>query len=540
MEKLNTVGVIGENGLADSIGIISVLASACGLKVRRARLEEANELTGLILLSGPGEKANPHPSLTNLSYIHIIASNCHKPATAVQFGAGAPMPFRKRLVVTGSAEPEYPYCNPASEVIASVDGKPVWTAFRIEGVRQDICWSPYPWIKEGDCAFNHLNDSRFMNLLPLLEWFRWISNYQRWKQPPLRACFILDDPNLHAARYGFIAFDRLADEGKRYNYHTSFATIPLDSYYVNEAAARIFRKNAANLSFLVHGNNHTYRELAERQDVTRQLALMRQAMQRIRRLEQTTGLTISKIMAPPHGVCSAMSMNAMMDAGFEGVCVSHGSVWTGNPNADWTISLGAFPATMIDGFPVIPRFGLDSGQENNILLAAYLDQPIVLVGHHWDLAGGVDILSSAATFINSLGRVDWSNMTAIARSNYRYDVQGECMRIQAFSRAITVQTPQNIGKIHVEFPSMDGARHSIECISRGPNVQKLSLDEIDANGCFKVIPGSCSDITAIRKHDASQDAASLPRTPLRAFIRKALVEMRDRSMPYVPGIFSRR
>ena len=48
---------------------------------------------------------------------------------------------------------------------------------------------------------------------------------------------------------------------------------------------------------------------------------------------------------------------------------------------------------MVAGLPVISRFRISRECQNAILLAAYLDQPIIPVGHHQDVAGGLDLLT---------------------------------------------------------------------------------------------------------------------------------------------------
>jgi hypothetical protein len=356
----------------------------------------------------------------------------------------------------------------------------------------------------------------------------------------MRACFMFDDPNLHGTRYGFVGFDHLAAEARRNHYHTAFATVPLDSYYVNPAAARIIRDNSKTLSFLIHGNNHTYRELTDRHPPGEQLALMRQAVLRTCRLERKAGVAVARVMAPPHGVCSAGMMAAMMGAGFEAVCVSHGSVWTGNPGVEWTVSLGTQPAMVIAGLPVIPRFGLDRKPENKVLLAAYLNQPIVPVGHHWDLADGTDILSSAARCINSLGQVAWSTLTAITRSNYRFKVEGRVMRIQTFSRITTVNVPEGVFELELEAPWLDPARERIECRSSS-DVSQAPFQGVPSNGLrFGVVPGSRVELVTLRTPDHVEETNGLPRTPVGVIARRVLVEMRDRSMPYLPRRWAKR
>jgi hypothetical protein len=226
-------------------------------------------------------------------------------------------------------------------------------------------------------------------------------------------------------------------------------------------------------------------------------------------------------------------MAAMVEAGFEAVCVSHGSVRAGNPGADWTVSLGAFPAMTVAGLPVIPRFGLDHKPENKIWLAAYLNQPIIAVGHHWDLADGTDILALAARFINDLGEVAWGDMTAITRNNYRFRVQGHLLRVQTFSRITTLNVPEAVSEVQLEAPWLDPARESIEC-RRSGDAASQPLQAAQSGLRFSVTPRSSVDLAVVRTRGNGEQSHALPRTPLGTIARKVLVELRDRGLPWLP------
>ncbi len=147
------------------------------------------------------------------------------------------------------------------EVLAWVDGCPIWTTTVQDGVRHDRILQAWPWIAGEDRLFEHLKGRSLMRLLPIMEWFRWLSGWRQWQKPPIRACFMFDDPNLHAVNYGYIHFDDLAKEARRHHYHTAFAIIPIDQFYCSKRAVKIFLENQRELSLLIHGNDHTYREL---------------------------------------------------------------------------------------------------------------------------------------------------------------------------------------------------------------------------------------------------------------------------------------
>lgn len=538
---MKIIGIAGPKVDVDaSIGVLSALADSCGLSIHRMGTDDDYPVGGNIVLGELHASPAHRHHLRQQPSIHVVLSDVISPDATVRFESGpcSPAPFRGRMITTGAVVSDKPR-EFSGEVLATCNGKPLWITSQEYGVRHDTCWVMCPWIKLGDCVFDHLNGKRFMNLLPLLEWMRSVSNWQEWQQPPLRACFMFDDPNFHACSYGFVDYAHLAAEGRRHHYHSSFATVPLDSYYVSPAAARIVREHGDTLSFLVHGNNHTYRELADRTAApAHRLAQMQQAISRISRLEEKARVPVSRVMAPPHGVCSSEMMSAMVGAGFEAVCVSHGSVWTGNPGAKWATSLGALPAMVISGLPVIPRFGLDRKSENQILLAIYLNQPIIPVGHHWDLAEGTDILSSIAEFINGSGEVHWSDMTMIARSNYRYKIEGQVMRVHPFSRLIRLTVPENVTELVMESTWWDPALDRIDARKSGDS-EALPLIANATGSTVQVTTRAVVELATVRQLSA-EVRRNPPKTPVRVIGRKMLVELRDRTMPFLPRIAQRR
>ena len=144
---------------------------------------------------------------------------------------------------------------------------------------------------------------------------------------------------------------------------------------------RIFREHPERLSLSVHGNNHTKRELGRAYSEDREgRSYCRQAIQRIERFERRTGLAVSRVMVPPYGACSEEMLAALPRYGFEAACISHGSLRFHNKTRAWTKNLGFLPSEMIEGCPVLPRWGLTGPTTNSILLAAFLKQAIILQG----------------------------------------------------------------------------------------------------------------------------------------------------------------
>src|SRR5690348_10932331 len=87
--------------------------------------------------------------------------------------------------------------------------------------------------------------------------------------------------NLAWQRYGYVDFKQIAANAAEENYHVSFATIPLDSWFTHMRTAELFRTSSKYLSLAIHGNNHTRKELARNYTKPERLCLLNQAIRRI-------------------------------------------------------------------------------------------------------------------------------------------------------------------------------------------------------------------------------------------------------------------
>lgn len=417
--------------------------------------------------------------------------------------------------------------DPQDEVIARKGDSILWVHRQYGASAMDLVAMEPPNLTEDTYLFNHFRPDDWIRFLPILHFLREVSG---WERPPLRACFMFDDPNLHWNSYGYVKYASLAQSARENNYHVSFAAVPLDGWYVHGQTATLFQKNQRWLSLLIHGNNHTTGELAQIYTEPVRRALAAQALLRIERLEQVSGLEVSRVMAAPHGACSQAMATVLLQMGFEAACISRGSIMHHNPGSVWPLAMGLNPTEFMGaGLPVIPRFRMHSDCEINLLMAVFLGQPVIPVGHHEDVAGGLDLLAQLAGTLNSIGEVQWMNMKSIARSNFCTRRNGNVLHLKMFSRRIQVKVPPGINQLCVHRPWLgDGASEALELrlSTRNPT-------------CFSSYNGepmateSCEDveIRAFPSDAIDPHGISLSRTPLKAVLRRQICEVRDRLKP---------
>ena len=435
-----------------------------------------------------------------------------------------PFPFRGRSFRTKVAvAPRILSLSRKQKALARSEGAPVWTLSGDADVKHFRSGFALPQVPLNGNLQDVLNGDRFMELLPLLHWIRAICAGTEYEGPPLRASFIFDDPNLHWPRYGFVDFRQIAAHAARENYHVSFATIPLDTWFTHKATAELFRTNTDRLSLAIHGNDHTNGELARNYTQSARVCLLKQAILRIERLERAADLRVCRVMVPPHGACSEEMLAELPRCGFEAAFISHGSLRAHNRLRSWTCNLGYLPTELIQGCPVLPRWGFAGNTENTILLAAYLKQPIILRGHHGDLKDGIALLDKWAKFINGLGTVTWSNLTDLSRANYSWRLHGDTFRLKPLSQKLSVPLPQEARRLLIQSPSR-AHKHRWRLTDPEDSIFEVSDGEsISLTGG----PSRTLLIETVTEPSAKSVNGSIRSTPW-PHIRRFLTEGRDR------------
>jgi hypothetical protein len=366
-----------------------------------------------------------------------------------------PFPFRSRTIgiqVAGCIS----NLAPDERVLARCDTGALWTVVERAGAKHFRSAMPLPRLSQGASFFQLFNSDRVLEALTLLHALRIACAKNLFDLPPLRAAFILDDPNLHWPSYGHVDFRQLAIRGRSKGYHVSMATIPMDSWFVHSGAAKIFREYPDSLSLMIHGINHAPQELAASYSPLARSTLLRQAILRIESLERKSDLDVSRVMVPPHGACSAVMLAALPRNGFEGACISSGSLRHHNAGQEWVTALGFAPAELINGCPVMPRWGMTDRTRNALLVAAYLGQPMIVRGHQQDLKEGPGVFDDFADFINALGPVQWSNLAGLARLNFQSKREDNTQRVRVLGLRADLDLPADATHMSIEGAGVGG------------------------------------------------------------------------------------
>jgi hypothetical protein len=415
------------------------------------------------------------------------------------------------------------------DALAKIGEQPVWVSAKSRNFLNLIVSSPSPSLKSNQRISEILNGETFLSALPVWIFFKNLSDDSKWQPAPLRACLIVDDPNLHRSRYGHIDYHALVEFARARPFHAAMATVPLDNWWVNDAAAKLFRENAATLSLIVHGNDHLRYELAQPFSEADRLALVLQSLKRISVLEKKAQLKVDRVMAPPHGVCAPEMMSLLWRCGFDGMTTNRWSLWKHSPPEMLPEDSGLHPVDFLgEGLPVAQRFRFNSPIcRNEIHLAALFGQPILPYGHHQDFSQDMAAVRETVDAVNALGTVRWMSMKEIFETNFEQRIEEDTFRVRLFSRRVKSVLPVGTKNLQVEFSGSNlesGEEIVVKWLENNLSRQiQAQIGELIA------LPPECHFEVCLKTPPSSFSKSDLnfKRRP-EVFLRRLAAEARDR------------
>ncbi len=463
------------------------------------------------------------------------SSTSTAPATLAFSGTPSQQPFLRGAIFSLREHPPLPLPSEAAPsengLVATINDRPVWWETVVDGiVHRRTCLAPSP-PKDGQPIFPEFLSGGWIRWLPLFHFVRQITSTCDWSARGVSACFMFDDPNLHWHTWGFIDYRKMVRHADEHGYHVSMATVPADLWFAHRPTAELFRSRADRISLLVHGILHTHAELQRPLAPEVRRRHLAWGLNRIAAFESRYGVRISRVMAPPHHACSSEAAQLMLEAGLEAACVSWTALMRWNPSTPRPPEFGMGPAEFLGrGFPVIPRFNFPDQDRARAMLAHLFRQPIVMIGHHYDVADGLGTLAEWARWVSGFGDVAWTDMETIARSHFLERRRGDTLAIRLGSRRVRVDVPAGVRSLIVERPwwSPDLVE-TVECVRprRSPEACRGTAAATDP------IPVTEGEVLEIR---CVQSAIPSPLAPGRfsriwPMTRRVLCEVRDRLQP---------
>ena len=310
---------------------------------------------------------------------------------------------------------------------------------------------------------DNFNSEDFIRILPIITFLRELSKSDSLIYPSPKASIIIDDPNLHRSKYGYIDYEQLITDAKTNGYHINLATIPLDLYYASKKVVKLFKNNSKYLSLIIHGNNHTSNELMVNSPNKAYSKLLK-IKKRVDKFYQRYGIRVGNIIIPPHGMMSREFLKIMSLFEFSGACVSRPFPWSSGKTVGTNIEENQnysklLPADFIEGTPIVPRMK----DFNDIPFKLLLHIPLVFYFHHEDFKHGINNLGEIVERINKYADVSWCSLINIFQANYviKKNTDKEAI-VFLFSKNVIVDIPVGIEKVYFKIINNIGRSREME------------------------------------------------------------------------------
>ena len=332
----------------------------------------------------------------------------------------------------------------------------------------------------------------FLLAMPAVLYVKWAFAETCWQPPETTACLIIDDPLLRP-RYGHLNYEHLLGLMERLNFTTSIAFIPWNWNRNSRQTVRLFHENPARFSLSIHGCDHTAAEYGG--DNRDRLAWKsRQAIRRMTRHCQQTGLSHDDIMVFPQGVFSEAAMAALKHVGFIGT-VNSEVISADSPPRPVTIADYWNVAVMnYSDFPIFTRRYPWAGVEN-FAFDILLGKPCIVCIHHNDCHDGYRCLTECLERLNRLNvKLRWTNLAEVVRRSFRQrEITPGIVEIEMYGSEIKVENSSVIEKLF-RFRKRESAADAIMGIKVGTKPVKWVMAENQAAFEAELNPGEAKTV----------------------------------------------
>jgi hypothetical protein len=277
-----------------------------------------------------------------------------------------------------------------------------------------------------------------LNALPAVLFVKWAFADTSWQPAEICACLVIDDPRL-TPRYGFLDFEKLLGLMHRLNFSTSIAFIPWNWNRDSHSTVELFRKNSGRYSLSIHGCDHSDGEYGC-PDHRRLAWKSWQALDRMERHRERTGLPHDRVMVFPQGVFCRAAMDVLKRAGF--MATVNSDVLNADPEPSvisvsdyWSVALMNYAT-----FPMFTRRAPWLGVEN-FAFDILLGKPCLLCTHHNDFH---DDFRHVVEFMERLNRLNvkmrWTNLAEVVRRSVRRrNLEDGLVELEIFSSEAHVE-----------------------------------------------------------------------------------------------------
>jgi hypothetical protein len=290
----------------------------------------------------------------------------------------------------------------------------------------------------------------FSQIAPAMLFVRHAAGERAWHSVGHYANLSIDDAWL-IEPYGHLNYEALLGEMGRHNFHTTIAFIPWNYDRSRSNVVALFRRYNDRFSVCIHGNNHNHAEFAAHPIVPleKQVANIRQAVARMQRFKELTGISYDRVMIFPHNTGPENTLAELKKYDFLATAYSLDLPLGAVRPTDPLFYLRPFSLNFAN-FPGINRY-FAGGTVSRLELAinAFVDNPLLFYGHENLFNDGIHSFNNVADAVNSTQPdTRWCSLGCVARHLYLVKLREDGnFDAELFSGDVILENRERQGKL---------------------------------------------------------------------------------------------
>jgi hypothetical protein len=266
----------------------------------------------------------------------------------------------------------------------------------------------------------------FLEVAPLMMFLRYSCREKCWHPTKNFANLTIDDPWL-TEPYGYLNYKRLLEEMEKHNFHTTIAFVPWNFDRSTPDVVSIFNEHPDRFSICIHGNNHDHREfykytkkegdLWPAKSLTEHEENIKQALARMKKFKQMTGLAYDKVMVFPQGIAPAKTLGLLKKYNFLATINSKKIPFGSKAPEDILFQIRSWTLEY-ENFLSLKRYSASRSQ-SAIAKDLFLGNPVLLYTHTDFFETGIKAFNNTADIINDIKPdIVWQNLEKIVQHLY--------------------------------------------------------------------------------------------------------------------------
>lgn len=368
----------------------------------------------------------------------------------------------------------------------------------------------------------------FASLAPDLMFLHYAAGNRAWHATGSYANLTIDDAWLREP-YGYVNYEGLLREMKQHRFHTTMAFIPWNYDRSEPAMVKLFATNPNFFSICVHGNDHVHQEFGPlaSHPLSKQIDDMRQAVARMEKFHQITGIPYDRVMVFPHSIAPLATFGELKRASYIATANSLNVPSDADPTNQLDLALRT-TTLQYANFPSMRRYSAEVDVPvAQIAIDLFLGNPTLFYVHQGFFADGMDRFNQTADMVNQLEpSVQWQGLGYIASHSYLVrDGDDGNVHVKLLTATASLHNNENHAVVYSLEKSEDFALPVTVLVDGKPAPYERSQNLLRLN--LPIRPGQSCNVAVQYGSPLDTAAIALGKTSLSVAVIRHLSDFRD-------------